>query len=919
MNPFTGCTIKRSLCALTAGFAVLVTPLFAVVPPSDLFTDTTTQADLRPSGVVTRQHAVHVNTEVLKGATKPGSRINFNLFSDTAYIGVVETIETRGESYTLVGHIDGKDQSSFALVANHEAVVMNLRQGTTLSQLRYLGGGVHVVQQVDEKLFPPCANTAAHALRNTSAQDTLQPRSDAQADTGTTIDVMVVYTPKARIAAGGANAIQALIDLAFTESNTAYQQSQIIPRIRKVFTAEVNYTESGSFNTDLNNLTNPSDGVMDEVNAWRNASGADLVSLWTDDNGVCGLGWLLTSLSPNANNGFSVVYWGCATGYYSFAHEMGHNMGCAHDQQNASGQGLYPYSYGWRFLPYRTIMAYDPGIRVQHFSNPNVNYQGTPTGDPNLANNALTINNSASFVANFRQSIPSTNPPAILSLTPPRTLLAGTNVTFNVVATGSPLLSYQWRANNIDIPGATLPGYSINSVQLSDAATYSVFITNANGTTSGNVTLTVVVPPASQSVAVGSNVTFNVVVNGSVPSGYQWRSNNVNISGATQASYTINNAQLSNAANYSVVVTTTFGTVTTPNATLTVVVPSPLGLALDQPTLTWTTGGNTNWDAQTITTHDGVDAAMSGPLTDSQTTWFQTSVNGPLTMTFWWKVSSQQDFDFLTFSLNGLPQFSIAGEVGWQQRVVPLPAGSNNLRWDFTHDSIHVTPVGQDRGWVDQIAFSAPISYAEALDNSALTFTSSGDQAWIAQTATSHDGIDAAVSGNIISVPAPTQLSRLQTKVSGPSTLKFWWKVSSEEGYDFLRCSLDGTNQLFSITGEKGWEQRSVNIPAGAHDVAWQYDKDDSDVLPVGQDKGWVDQVTLTATSKIVSNSYTRGVSPRFSLQFTGVVGGSYIIQSSSNLLNWVNVTNITSLSTLISFSDLTATNQIRFYRVISP
>lgn len=61
---------------------------------------------------------------------------------------------------------------------------------------------------------------------------------------------------------------------------------------------------------------------------------------------------------------------------------------------------------------YRTVMAYDNEFgeytRIPYFSNPDVSYQGIPTGvlpgQPNEANNALTINNSASTVASFRQS-----------------------------------------------------------------------------------------------------------------------------------------------------------------------------------------------------------------------------------------------------------------------------------------------------------------------------------------------------------------------------------------------------------------------------------------------------------------------------------------------------------------------------------
>ena len=123
----------------------------------------------------------------------------------------------------------------------------------------------------------------------------------------------------------------------------------------------------------------------------------------------------MTSLSSDfEDHAFSIINRGCASGNFSFAHELGHNMGCGHERGNADEQGLYSYSRGFRFLgsdgvtSYRTVMAYEPGTRVGYFSNPNISFMGTPTGvtigQANEAFNAQTINNSASTVANWRRS-----------------------------------------------------------------------------------------------------------------------------------------------------------------------------------------------------------------------------------------------------------------------------------------------------------------------------------------------------------------------------------------------------------------------------------------------------------------------------------------------------------------------------------
>ena len=114
---------------------------------------------------------------------------------------------------------------------------------------------------------------------------------------------------------------------------------------------EVAYVEDGDIGVDLDRITATNDGIMDDVHALRNAYKADLVSLITQTPGspYCGIAWLMAGNNPGfAPNAFSVVERGCATGYYSFGHELGHNMGLNHARQDPTGTGAYPYSYGYK-------------------------------------------------------------------------------------------------------------------------------------------------------------------------------------------------------------------------------------------------------------------------------------------------------------------------------------------------------------------------------------------------------------------------------------------------------------------------------------------------------------------------------------------------------------------------------------------
>jgi PKD repeat protein len=90
--------------------------------------------------------------------------------------------------------------------------------------------------------------------------------------------------------------------------------------------------------------------------------------------------------------------------------------------------------------------------------------------------------------------------------------------------------------------------------------------------------------PGSQSVSVGSNVTFTVGALGNPPLKYAWQLNSTPINNATNASLIIPNAQLTNAGTYSVIVTDLVGSVTSTNAILTVVAPAPVASFTASPT-----------------------------------------------------------------------------------------------------------------------------------------------------------------------------------------------------------------------------------------------------------------------------------------------------------------------------------------------
>jgi len=129
-------------------------------------------------------------------------------------------------------------------------------------------------------------------------------------------------------------------------------------------------------------------------------------------------------------------------------------------------------------------------------------------------------------------------------------------------------------------------------------------------------------------------------------------------------------------------------------------------LEATSPGLIWTTGGSANWLGQTAVSYDGVDAAQSGAIDHSQESWVQTTVVGPGTVSFWWKVSSESCCDHLRFYIDGNEQDGrIAGEVDWQHQSIRVSAGTHLLKWSYIKDGSVVR--GSDCGWLDQVFWTA--------------------------------------------------------------------------------------------------------------------------------------------------------------------------------------------------------------------
>lgn len=397
-------------------------------PPPDLFSSATVAPEkslvlIRDKQVV-RARAVNVDRSLLvdsantpAGTVVQKKSVTLNLFDNASFVADVENVQTTPASVAWVGTLRGIEHGQFVIVVSGDVVVGNITTPDGRFHIRFIGDGLHEVQQIDQSLFPEEAHGVEIDDAGSSKSASGQTAQDVQADDGSTIDVLVVYSPAARVAAGGTAAMQALITLGFTETNQSYQNSGITQRVRLVHSAEVAYTETGKILDALHCITSTNDGCLDSIHTLRNTYGADLVSIWVEDGDYCGIASKMNTVAASfESQAFSAVSRSCATGYYSFGHEMGHNMGASHDVYVETSNYPYSYAHGFTYpsgsAPWRTVMAYNNACtavgksctRIPYWSNPAISRNGVAMGNAK-ADNRLTLNNTARTVANFRASI----------------------------------------------------------------------------------------------------------------------------------------------------------------------------------------------------------------------------------------------------------------------------------------------------------------------------------------------------------------------------------------------------------------------------------------------------------------------------------------------------------------------------------
>lgn len=434
-------------------------------------------------------YPLRVNADALANMVI-GDSVRLNLPGLVEQAVVLDRLEEHNSgNVTWIGHLQGR--------SDDYRVIVTLGANGAIGQIllpdaayRIEPNQVVAPAAAGEESFVPGHNDGlALPLNKRAARVEAAGDNTFAATTSTRIDVLVLYT--AGLPALYSGGIDALIDHLVALSNQAYIDSGIAIQIHLVGKIKTNYGEDTDNDQALTDLTDASDIALTQAPNWRTQYGADLVTLVRPFNKTymtsCGVGWVNGGGGSSFDPGYaySVVSYGksvdgqkylCSD--YTFTHELGHNMGAAHDRKTqneyspSSYSGAYPYSYGYGYAgTFGTIMSYiDP--RVGKFSNPAISCAsgylcGVSENDPKYgANNALTLNNTRGYVAAFMPTV--VDPPLIGIALSSASVRVGTTVTISPVPGAAALGSCSSDNSSVaSVSGATISTLAAGTANIS--------------------------------------------------------------------------------------------------------------------------------------------------------------------------------------------------------------------------------------------------------------------------------------------------------------------------------------------------------------------------------------------------------------------------------------------------------------------
>lgn len=338
--------------------------------------------------------------------------IALDLFTDaTALARVNHVSRESGSSIGLTGVIEKTNRSPGGYInlvqrepersSDSPVIFADIQLGARQFEIRPLRGGAYEVLEINPYAPKPDRTIGFKGDSSVRGRDEPTKLIAATPNRVDTVDVLVVYTTASIQAAETEQNLQAIIDLGAQKTNTALSASLTESQIRVVGKVHLPWWEEGndSLSTDLTALQN-STRIKDLRQQFR----ADVVVLIrAPDNIDYGIAFCQAEV-PLRVRSFAVVDYAHIARYAVMGHEIGHTLGCDHNYSDKDC-GIVSYAYGQWFYGdsgdyWGTMMSYK-GSRVLFYSNPNVLWDGQPTGLAGARDNARRIRETKATIAAF--------------------------------------------------------------------------------------------------------------------------------------------------------------------------------------------------------------------------------------------------------------------------------------------------------------------------------------------------------------------------------------------------------------------------------------------------------------------------------------------------------------------------------------
>ncbi len=396
----------------------MIKPLFILVSMlSMLFAETLSLTTVLPTK--TRQFVVDPNTQIYVAinpkALKKSQTLSIDLPEDfSATFENSHFIYRKDGDFSWVGKpVNGAidDQSLFTtkdgatygvIVFNKNKYIMQKKSDGTYKIYKEKkvpkNCGNDLIKFPEREIQDPLPlkqnqNQNSTIFKSSSSLSPVPLRSNKLRTANSIINVMVLYTQA--FADEFVGTLSAKIQLSIDYANTAMSNSGIALTYNlahQELYENVHSNESVSIADALYHITGIVDGVIDisgneVVRRLRAAYNIDETTLFRSNpppldpaGEVIGLGWVPSSSSRTTiqRTSYNVSEYSDET----FAHESGHNFGCAHsrDIDNCSG-ALFDYACGFDNGDFGTVMSYNLNLVIPYFSNPNMIYESTAIGD----------------------------------------------------------------------------------------------------------------------------------------------------------------------------------------------------------------------------------------------------------------------------------------------------------------------------------------------------------------------------------------------------------------------------------------------------------------------------------------------------------------------------------------------------------